>query len=192
MISLFAVAPAFAAEGRREIFEPVVLDGSQEDINGNYFLSRNVTATSAPAIWVLGTGTERVEIDLNGFTVESPPTSRLAIFVDNVKTIVLRNGSVVSQLPGVDCGPGHTVILIRAPSKPADQTVILEDLKATIHPLQRDYDPYSKSWMINEDALTSLIPLIQHYGASDHMLERCRSLLRDAEEGAAQHRIGRG
>ena len=66
----------------------------------------------------------------------------------------------------------------------------LEDLKATIHPLQRDYDPYSKSWMINEDALTSLIPLIQHYGASDHMLERCRILLRDAEARAAQLRKG--
>jgi len=56
----------------------------------------------------------------------------------------------------------------------------LEDLKASIHPLKRDYDPYSKSWMIDEDALSSLIPLIQRHGASEHIVERCHLLLREA------------
>lgn len=53
----------------------------------------------------------------------------------------------------------------------------VDDLKAAIHPLHREYDPYSKSWMISEDALGSLISLIHRHGASDYMIERCQSRL---------------
>ena len=91
-----------AEEGRIPIFEPVVLDGTSGDISGKYVVTRNISLTAdAPVIQVIGTGTERVEIDLNGFTlVGQRAGGDLAgvIEVNGVASIKLRNGSVRNWL----------------------------------------------------------------------------------------------
>lgn len=83
----------FGGEGRKELFQPVVLSGAEA--NGKFFLSRDITATSGHAIEILGSGDEEVDIDLNGFKVEGTSTGNV-IRVSNVRTLRLRNGTVIS------------------------------------------------------------------------------------------------
>ena len=85
-----------AEEGRIPIFEPVVLDGAVTDINGSYIVSRNITLAAGMIIDVRGTGSEVVDIDLNGFMLASGVNS--TVFVDNVK------GDSPSQRYGAQLG----------------------------------------------------------------------------------------
>jgi parallel beta-helix repeat protein len=72
-----------------------------------------------------GTGSEAVEIDLNGFTVTGDPAGNFVpILISNVRTLVLRNGSVRST-PG---SLGHVVSVSTATQ---EGKVVVEDLKVT-------------------------------------------------------------
>ena len=93
---LLGSAAAFAAEGRTEIFEPVVLSGA--GISGKYFLTREIQAAGgASAILINGTGVEEIDIDLNGFLVRGEAGGTDVIVANNVKSLVLRNGSIISR-----------------------------------------------------------------------------------------------
>ncbi|MCP3979504.1 MAG: hypothetical protein GY716_09270 [bacterium] len=117
LILLCVLIPsAHAEEGRIPIFEPVVLTSG-----GKYIVTRDISS-SFNIIQVNGTGTEVVEIDLNGFTLTlGPEPTGTAIQVQNVKTFVLRNGSVVCA------DPFHYGIDVQTTS--ADGGAVIEDVK---------------------------------------------------------------
>ena len=87
---VMAVLPAHAAEGRYPVWQPntPILPGQE----GQYILTRNITAqVGMPAIDVQP-GTIAVEIDLNGFTIY---TSDLpGILVVGADSVVIRNGTI--------------------------------------------------------------------------------------------------
>ena len=121
-------AAAFAAEGRMEIFEPVVLSGP--GISGRYFLSRDIVAAAgASAIVITGTGIEEVDIDLNGFLVRGEAGGADVILASDLRTLVLRNGTIKSP---VTCPcPSTDVIRINSVGAGASARVVLEGLKIT-------------------------------------------------------------
>ncbi|MCP3982120.1 MAG: right-handed parallel beta-helix repeat-containing protein [bacterium] len=93
-----------AEEGRIPIFEPIVLDGSVSDIQGNYVVTRNITLAgpaTTPVIKIVGshvTGValgESVHIDLNGFTLTNESGSDAVIEATGLTKLVIRNGSLV-------------------------------------------------------------------------------------------------
>lgn len=110
---------AMAEEGRTPIFEPIELLAANGPIQGRYVVTRNITATGQNVIRILGNGTESVDIDLNGFTLESDVNTISGGLVDR---IIIRNGTV--RRTGA-ASPQASAIGISGGS------VVLETLKVT-------------------------------------------------------------
>lgn len=107
-VGLLVASNAFAAEGRIPIFRSTVLDGTADVIDGQYVVTRNITLTAGPgnsiAIQVIGTGTESVDIDLNGFVLNGDPMeASYTIDVSNVRDFKLRNGRLTSSVSAPGC-----------------------------------------------------------------------------------------
>ena len=85
-----------ADEGRITITAPLVLTG--DDISGRYVVTRNVSSprgSGLPAIDIVGTGNEDIEIDLNGFTVRGDAgIDAHAIRAVGVGSLTVRNGTL--------------------------------------------------------------------------------------------------
>ena len=125
LLATTATTATFAAEGRIPIFEPVELIGA--DIGGQYTVVRNITNLEGPVIRIVGTGLERVEIDLNGFTVRRMGDGS-AIEVSNVRSFVVRNGSATTT--GLAVVPDEpAVVLIRDTALSGE--VIVEGLRVS-------------------------------------------------------------
>lgn len=116
---LFLVATCgpglLAEEGRIPIYEPVVLDGSLGEISGRYVVTRNITAAGGqPVIEIIGsTGTEQLEIDLNGFALLSDVATTGAsgvVDVRGVASIELRGGTVATTVAPPTQGAGILVV----------------------------------------------------------------------------------
>ena len=108
-------APVQAEEGRIPIFDRTVLDGNLGDFTGHYVVTRNITVTTGlPAIEVIGvTGTEQVDIDLNGFVLQSNVATSGAsgvIQVSGVASVTLRGGTVATTTASGTQGAGVLVI----------------------------------------------------------------------------------
>jgi parallel beta-helix repeat protein len=119
-VALALCAPALAAEGRIPIWAPTSLVGPGTD--GKYIVTRNVAPPGgSSAIFVSGTGTEEIDIDLDGKTLFGDPLGAASIVdVSNVGTLVLRNGSVRAMGPPAG---GDSVRVSNV------QKVIIEDLR---------------------------------------------------------------
>ena len=91
-----AMVSARAGEGRIPIFEPITLLAGENDFSGNYVVTRNITTPTAatPVIQIIGDCTQTIEIDLNGFELTGPFSAGIAIDVEDVNTLVIRNGSI--------------------------------------------------------------------------------------------------
>ncbi len=100
----FGASATLADEGRIPIFEPTTLDGAQTDIGGKYIVTRNIAIGGNPgdptvALTIVGTGTEVLDIDLNGFAIAGHPFDpEPTIEIDNVRSVTLRGGTVRSSL----------------------------------------------------------------------------------------------
>ncbi|MCP3979508.1 MAG: right-handed parallel beta-helix repeat-containing protein [bacterium] len=107
--------PLRAEEGRIPLFEPTVLDGSAGDISGRYVVTRNIVSGTR-VFEIIGTGTEEIEIDLNGFLLEGATGGML---IRDVRKLKLSNGKLRNA------GNGTVEIY----SLGAEiETVIIEDL----------------------------------------------------------------
>ena len=123
------LAPAFAAEGRREIFEPVVLDGSVSNISGKYFVSRDIDNPGAGfTIRFIGTGVENVDLDLNGFTVSNTNAGTDSVVkFDNLRTVSVHDGAVVaaSGRSGVDAASVTAIVVQDLSVRDGGQGIVL-------------------------------------------------------------------
>jgi len=87
------VLPIHAAEGRYPVWQPNTLIGPGQE--GQYILTRNITAQpGAPAIDIQP-GTMAVEIDLNGFTIYTADLP--GIVAVDVDSVVVRNGTIIGR-----------------------------------------------------------------------------------------------
>ncbi|MCP3979750.1 MAG: hypothetical protein GY716_10550 [bacterium] len=110
------ILPVHAEEGRIPIFEPVVLNGA--DASGKFILTRNITA-SGIVVQVIGTGTEVMDLDLNGFSIVTSGFN-MGVVVSNVLSFTIRNGSITSS------GSDQVNVTTAAVS---NSSVVIEDLK---------------------------------------------------------------
>ncbi|MCP4005599.1 MAG: hypothetical protein GY725_15525, partial [bacterium] len=93
LLLLCAAASIQAEEGRIPIFEPVELSGA--DANGQFVVTRDIAGSAGlRTIAFLGTGVEEVDLDLNGFTLSSPPGTDLVVFASELRRFTIRNGSL--------------------------------------------------------------------------------------------------
>ncbi|MCP3982138.1 MAG: right-handed parallel beta-helix repeat-containing protein [bacterium] len=105
-------ATAQAEEGRIPIFEPVEFDGATGDFSGRYVLTRDITVASGfdPVIRFNGTGTETVDLDLNGFRVTHDGTANSVIFADDLRSLTVRNGFVSAAGSGLFVIGGNCIV----------------------------------------------------------------------------------
>ncbi len=89
-----AVSTALADEGRIPIFEPIDLDIANMPISGKYVVTANIVAASGNVIRVRGSGTEEVEIDLNGFTLTAEAGADSVIDAKDIRTLTIVNGVI--------------------------------------------------------------------------------------------------
>jgi len=86
---LFGVGTIFAAEGRKEIFEPTTITTP-----GSYFLSRDIGSSTTVVIDILASA-DVVDLDLNGFTVaRTTPTSDPVIVATGLTSLRVHNGTI--------------------------------------------------------------------------------------------------
>ncbi|MCP3979501.1 MAG: right-handed parallel beta-helix repeat-containing protein [bacterium] len=112
---LLPLAPAHSEEGRIPIFEPTTLTAS-----GKYVVTRDIVpgGPQPEAIIVAGTGSELVEIDLNGFTLTSQLSAGAnAISAGGVRKLTIRNGTIATEAGDPSCisatgGSGRTSVII--------------------------------------------------------------------------------
>ncbi|MCP3980598.1 MAG: hypothetical protein GY716_14950 [bacterium] len=95
VLVLAAVVPAGAEEGKIPIFEPTVITES-----GKYIVTRAITH-SAKIVDIVGTGVEKVEIDLNGFDLTLTTGMQSVIEATGLKRLVVRNGSLTTTGRGI-------------------------------------------------------------------------------------------
>ncbi|MCP3982129.1 MAG: right-handed parallel beta-helix repeat-containing protein [bacterium] len=96
-LAILCAAPAFAEEGRVPIFEPLSLSGS--GVAGKYIVTRDIgTVDPGTVIEFVGSGTEHVEVDLNGFTIANTVAGSGAVIVaNNLGKFTIRNGSIIAS-----------------------------------------------------------------------------------------------
>ncbi|MCP3978601.1 MAG: hypothetical protein GY716_04605 [bacterium] len=109
-----AATSVVAEEGRVPIFEPTTITQS-----GKYVVTRDISDATNTVILINGTGTETVDIDLNGFTITSGP-SNIAVRANDTKSLVIRNGFLVNT--------GSTVSNVEVVSTGAESAAVFEDL----------------------------------------------------------------
>ncbi|MCP3981778.1 MAG: right-handed parallel beta-helix repeat-containing protein [bacterium] len=91
---LFAL-PGVCEEGRVPIFEPVTLDGTATTLSSKYVVTRDIAAQAfnVTVIRLIGTGTEKIDIDLNGFSLAGFPNGDFPLIdATNVASLTIRNG----------------------------------------------------------------------------------------------------
>jgi hypothetical protein len=111
-----AALPTLAAEGRIPLWQPTALAGP--GIDGKYIVTRNMASAGGPVIGILGTGSENIDIDLNGMTLTGAAGAHV-VDVQNVKTFVLRNGTIQGE-PVDPAGNGVNVV--------TSGEIVIEDL----------------------------------------------------------------
>jgi hypothetical protein len=118
LLVMLLAGTALGAEGRIPVWQPGPLNPGT---TGSYIVTRNLASVGGPVISVAGSGVENIDIDLNGMTLTGG-FGMDVINVTNVKTLVLRNGTLESEDTGAG-GNGVTVITAGE--------IVIEDL--TIH-----------------------------------------------------------
>lgn len=93
-----ALMPVWAEEGRIPIFEPIAISGAA--VGGKYVVTRNITGTgSGVTLDFTGTGTENVDVDLNGFDVANTAAGTSAVIRGtDLGRLTVRNGSIVATV----------------------------------------------------------------------------------------------
>lgn len=110
LLLLAASVPAFGAEGRIPIWQPVELN----NVSGKFIVTRNISAAISPAdMPIIKVSGGSVDIDLNGMTLTG--TAGLPIIlVDEAESFVLRNGTLQ--------GPSAEAVSVKS------AMVVIEDL----------------------------------------------------------------
>jgi len=106
-MGLLAATLAQAEEGRIPIFEPGILPA----VSGRYILTRDVVGTtSASTIQIIGTGVEKMEIDLNGYVLQATFGAGgggdfPVLAAQDLAELVVRGGGIVgdSNRSGISC-----------------------------------------------------------------------------------------
>ncbi|MCP4003741.1 MAG: right-handed parallel beta-helix repeat-containing protein [bacterium] len=99
---LTSALPSTAEEGRIPIFDSGSLDGSAGPISGRYVVTRDIVdTTEGNVIFIDGTGSENVDIDLNGFSLTgtfSPAAGDYPVIIgQNLGSLVVRDGSLIGD-----------------------------------------------------------------------------------------------
>ena len=84
-LTLFISITVWASEGRYPIYEPTTITSP-----GKYIVTRNITAAGI----IINVQSSNVDIDLNGFTLESTAPTDPVINVQGVSHVAIRNGIV--------------------------------------------------------------------------------------------------
>jgi parallel beta-helix repeat protein len=103
--------PALGAEGRMPLWQPTTIVPGAE---GQYVVTRNVTAVPGLPVIDVQPGTVAVEIDLNGFTLYGGTTD--VIRATGVDSLVVRNGTIFG-------GAGHGIVAADC------RKVVIEEVK---------------------------------------------------------------
>jgi parallel beta-helix repeat protein len=110
-----AVPLTMAAEGRI----PIWLPGTAITADGSYVVTRNLTGGAGIPLIEIRDPARRVELDLNGFTLEGAGDNAVVITTQNAEEIVIRNGLIVRAPIAVE-RPGLL---------PVAGTVVIEDMQ---------------------------------------------------------------
>jgi parallel beta-helix repeat protein len=90
LVVIVAALPAFAAEGRIPIWQPVQIFPGTE---GQYVVTRNIGALPGMPVIDILPGTVSVDIDLNGFTLYGLDTD--IIHATQIDSLTIRNGTLL-------------------------------------------------------------------------------------------------
>jgi parallel beta-helix repeat protein len=113
---LCVTAPiTLAAEGRT----PIWLPGTAITADGRYIVTRNITSAAGFPVIDIQSPARRVELDLNGFTLDGGGSTAVMISTQFAEEIVIRNGLIVNAPRGVE----------RPAGLPVASTVVIEDMQ---------------------------------------------------------------
>jgi len=101
VLGAMAAVPAFAAEGRTPIWEPVVIVNP-----GKYIVTRDIAAPAGPVIEIV---VDNVDIDLNGFSLETGGAD--PVITGGGLNISIRNGVLLAGAVGISLQPAQNVTI---------------------------------------------------------------------------------
>ena len=101
VLSAIAAAPAWAAEGRTPVWEPVTIVNS-----GTYIVTRDIIVPAGVVINILS---DNVDIDLNGFRLETAGAN--PVIAGGGENITIRNGIVFGGAAGISLSPARNVTI---------------------------------------------------------------------------------
>jgi parallel beta-helix repeat protein len=112
---LLAVPLAMGAEGRT----PIWLDNTVINADGRYVVTRNLASVTGLPVIDIQDPARRVELDLNGFSLDGGGSTVILISTQQAEQIVIMNGLMANGPYGVS----------RPAGLPAAGTIVVEDLQ---------------------------------------------------------------